>query len=1514
MPGRHASTVTRFIERLHRAVSRSALLRIAMRRSGGSMLDISAFDGLGDGTADRVLAAFIGPLPEPADREDGGPDSRSRGRGGSRTNADDDDEDRPGTPRPRVARVDLAAPDAAGLFDGAGEDESDAAGAGRRSTVGPRLERHLKSILRRAGLARRETGVHALWFGWPLLKVSSTEGDNAQTVLAPLFLFPAEVTPSDRRRSLVHIGRHDEAGEPRWNSVLQEWLDKKLGITLEAPPNDLGDWRATEFLAWIEKTVAAFRPAPDLDLAGGMVPVPTRLSDAGPSTTAELLHAGALGLYRWQNAAVLRDLETICGEARCPEPLEGFLEGRPRPQPSADEPEEFDRHLVTDADYSQARVVWASREAEGLVMHGPPGTGKSQTIVNVIADALSRGERVLMVSQKDAATRVVHNRLKQAGLGELCLEVHDAEADRLSVFRAIRTQVDELPDKAPAQPGQRRILAEEIEALEGELDAFAVAMRVADEEIGVAYGEVQALRGQASERFPEVRPLEELPPEIASIDREGLTRLETRLRELGRLFREAGLPDNPWRGRVKDVEHRVGFQQDLATALDLLRARSRELDEAVEAIRAATPTQSVGRIAGDPDTWRRRIDGCLEIATEIAADSEEMRREIVAWLGILRSAADEDVSTGSGAGPAAAETALAAAAEAVEAVRRSDEHPADPAWRAALEQASNERVQTVLAACAAVDRGLKRSWFARLFDGGFRKARRVLAAVRQDATGDLLADVAASGVRHGEALRHEQAVRRAAAGCHPVHERSFDDVESAKAWIRLVHDAGERARRARDLLDAAPPLQDMIERACAGSPPEVGDESLRQALRLRGERLSAVLEALGSLSAFFKSTELERRAAACRGGGSLESWIDAVEANRPRLVSLAAWDAELESLDSPTRLVVHGCYDATRDHARSNESPTTFGERWATIATVSVASRWDAFLRRTHPVLGRVTATGHVERVERLRQKLAKKRALESKAILATWGRRQQERRGYQWKAVFKLRGGTRGPSLRLREAISQSAEEGLFDMRPCWLTNPAAVSEIFPLRPDLFDLVVFDEASQCPLEQSIPTIYRGTRVLIAGDQKQLPPTSFFSSAGDEEEFGDGSGAGDDEDAEKGAGGDGDTSDEAVVVERARSRIGREHVATSGDLLEAAVGTLPETYLQVHYRSRHPELIQYSNHAFYEGRLEAPPLAAGDGGEPPIVLAHREDVYRDRTNRDEALRVVDTLAELIAAPTPPTIGVVTFNKPQRDLIEDLLDERSAESPEFAERLGRARAREDDGLDVGLFVKNLENVQGDERDVMVFSTTFGRDGAGRFRRFFGPVGQVGGERRLNVAVTRAKRRVIVVSSMPVREVSEALGDLGGDGGLKPRDFLQLYLEYARAVEHEDHGQVRRLLDRLSRRGGVATGGGPDSPFEVEVLEALERMGVDAHPQIGDGGFRIDIGIPHRERTRGYALGIECDGAAYHSDRSARIRDVWRQEILESRGWRIHRIWSRSWWDDRPGELNRLEKAVRTALEG
>jgi hypothetical protein len=216
--------------------------------------------------------------------------------------------------------------------------------------------------------------------------------------------------------------------------------------------------------------------------------------------------------------------------------------------------------------------------------------------------------------------------------------------------------------------------------------------------------------------------------------------------------------------------------------------------------------------------------------------------------------------------------------------------------------------------------------------------------------------------------------------------------------------------------------------------------------------------------------------------------------------------------------------------------------------------------------------------------------------------------------------------------------------------------------------------------------------------------------------------------------------------------------------------------------------------------------------------------------------------------------------------------------------------------------------------MIFSTTFGRDAGGRFYRRFGPVGALEGERRLNVAVTRAKQRVIVVGSMPIQEISTALSSHAAPGSqLTPSCYLQLYLAYAKAVSDGDEQRVSDILQRVGRKSVALATGSPESPFEEDVREAIEKLGFTVHSQVGDSGFRIDLGVLAPDPKDGYLLGIECDGAPYHSSRSARLRDVWREQILRGRGWRLHRIWSTRWWYHRGEEIERLRAALEASLE-
>ncbi len=358
----------------------------------------------------------------------------------------------------------------------------------------------------------------------------------------------------------------------------------------------------------------------------------------------------------------------------------------------------------------------------------------------------------------------------------------------------------------------------------------------------------------------------------------------------------------------------------------------------------------------------------------------------------------------------------------------------------------------------------------------------------------------------------------------------------------------------------------------------------------------------------------------------------------------------------------------------------------------------------------------------------------------------------------------------------------------------------------------------------------------------------------------------------------------------------------------------------MHYRSEHPLLIQFSNKAFYGGRLQCPPTRTPNVGKPPIEMVEVNGTYEKRVNEMEARETVRLLTELwLAHGVTDTIGVVTFNLQQQDRIENLLQEEALRSEPFRHRYETECNRQDGQQDVSFFVKNLESVQGDERDIMIFSTTYGRDSRGQFKRYFGPVNFEGGERRLNVAVTRAKKKIFILTSLPIEEISDIFSVSEHRPGTRVsgRDYLQAYMRYVRAVSTGDTAslvEVQKQAEELGTLAGVPTSTArsvvdADSDFETAVYDELVRKGFTVDTQVGDSGFRIDLAIKDPRDGHGFVLGIECDGRSYHSQFTARARDIWRQQILQGRGWNIHRVWSTNWWLDPEVEIDKIIATVQ-----
>jgi hypothetical protein len=427
--------------------------------------------------------------------------------------------------------------------------------------------------------------------------------------------------------------------------------------------------------------------------------------------------------------------------------------------------------------------------------------------------------------------------------------------------------------------------------------------------------------------------------------------------------------------------------------------------------------------------------------------------------------------------------------------------------------------------------------------------------------------------------------------------------------------------------------------------------------------------------------------------------------------------------------------------------------------------------------------------------------------------------------------------------------------IKPCMLMSPISVSQFLDSEVMKFDLILFDEASQIVPEDAICSIYRGKCVVVAGDNKQLPPTSFFQKS--------------------------------LIDDMDWDEMTDADVEVFDSILDECLGIgLPVKTLRWHYRSRHEDLIAFSNNYFYDGSLVTFPSAEANHRALGVKFFHVPDGIYDRGGRRDNLKEAEVVADLVFEHfkeyPKKTLGVVTFSIAQMEAVEDAIDRRLDLQPEFEQYFREDRLE-------GFFVKNLENVQGDERDVMIFSVGYGRDQQGLITMNFGPLNKPGGERRLNVAVTRAREKTILVSSIKSSDM-----DLEATKAAGVRSLYH-YLEYA-----EKGPDI--LLSRKPQDNGFT------SPLEKEVAEEIRRMDYQIDTNVGCSDYKIDIGVIDPANPGHYLLGVECDGLTYLSSSSARDRDRLREQVLNNLGWRIHRIWSPTWVARKESEVRKLKEAL------
>jgi len=1263
------------------------------------------------------------------------------------------------------------------------------------------LDRSLRRLDEQARLAIEEQGVNTLFLALGMLHYA--EADTSDQVFnAPLVLLPVELSRKSAR-SGYRIRAADD--EPVVNPALAEYLRLDFGITLPELPDSstiADDYDLQTLISSVSHLVAGRR---------------------GWSITTDVV----LALFSFQKFVMYKDLEANASAVaahRLVRQLVGRegdrVIGLPEDVRSLDLDREFAPEAtaqVVDADSSQLRAIAGVARGYDLVLEGPPGTGKSQTITNLIAQALGAGKSVLFVAEKMAALDVVHSRLVKAGLGEFCLELHSTKASKRTVMRSLAAAIDAslqpvsvVMQAGVALPGVRTTLNDYVRALHTPHGTLGMTPFE-------AYGALAPVRG-ADQSAPETTatstPRLRYGRRVDDVSREKLGSTVRELRELAAAARGVGEPSrHPWRDATKTLytEDDVATVRELAADLGSRIADVRRQAAEVERTFGLAAIQT----AADVDTADR-------VATV-------MSRSPGASTEVL-STADWD-------------TAPSSALQLIERGRSV------AALRTRVEQHFTSAVleQTHATDIAYVERKAEGLLgFLAPLDTRWRAIRSRWTGYRVSTYRPSLAEQSAEMkqvdrlVAERNALKESEATGRSLFGTHwHGEETSWDALDAYVQWVVELRSCVTRYK----LGPAA------IAVASQPSPNVATVHALRDATADALGTLDRLRAVIGWPSGYLSAAtfeELQQRAEALIAAASAGPRWAAFEGTRQTVAAGIA--AEL--LDG-----------AMRGSPSFDVLPDAFLRAFF--------MKWLTEVIQERPALARFDALTHEQRIAEFRR-LDREVLAENQAALTARLRDRAQERLQDTKARDAL------PFLQREMAKQRNhsplrrtlklAESAIRAIKPCFLMSPLSVAQYLAGGEPAFDVVIFDEASQLPSEDAIGAIARGRQLVVVGDPKQLPPTNFFMVA---------------------------ASPDAVPV----ADDGTPLYSDAESVLEEFMGAgVPMSRLRWHYRSAHESLISFSNVAFYDADLftfpstETTTSAAGlrfefvDGG-----------TYEGKgLNSTEARRVADAvvafareqLARRARGQTTESLGVGTFNLRQQLAVQDELEVRRRDDPTLEPFFDRS-------LPEPFFVKNLENIQGDERDAIFLSVTYAKAADGVLRYNFGALNGENGWRRLNVLTTRARRRMHVFSSIRAADINPSSAVSAG-----PR-LLRDFLDYA------EHG-------RLAVPAGESAGA-TESPFEREVMIALVERGLQVVPQVGVAGYRIDLGVVDADAPGRFVCGIECDGVAYHSSETARDRDRLRHQVLEARGWTLLRVWSTDWFKDRAGQVDRIVRLVEAARE-
>lgn len=1059
-------------------------------------------------------------------------------------------------------------------------------------------------------------------------------------------------------------------------------------------------------------------------------------------------------------------------------------------------------HEVVDADSSQILALLEARAGRSMVIEGPPGTGKSQTITNLIAEAVAEGKKVLFVSEKRAALEVVWRNLERAKLHEICLELHSNKTHK----KAFYTKLKETIDLGIPRTHQAAAQLQKLTTVRAKLNDYCNAIH-------------QIIPGR------DISPIEAMGCLVAlGVEHDGLKKPEFSIMKAWQYPVFKSHLDLVLRIEAKVKQIGVPSRNPFfGSALNLLLPEdkliiSEKIKEAkVKIIALQEAARDLASFFGLPTPLDFAETHTIGRAADKAVDLPELAGVAVSletWVENKRNL----------------EVVIESGKKFLYIRNRLKDKLKPEAWDTEVE---TDRV--VLEKYGEV-------WW-RFFVVDYWKTRKKLSGLYHGKLPNQNAERLDSVKAILESQSKQREIEKDQALCQKFfcaqwHGETSDwsALETVlKAIISLHKEIGKK-RLPKDLLKF---LEARYDREIVK----------RHASHVHNSIKSAE-NGINTVLTFLKAQE------------NLKMLADAPFSQQVERLDIWLSDlSPLEDLISFNHLLTEAKSLGLTEVVQIAIDWPLAGER---LVEVFKRTWYSGVLREAcekRPELATFDRQNHETSVETFRQL---DRLLveynQTKILLKHW---QGVPRGTAGGSLGTLqREFEKRSRHRTIRNIMAEAGEAIQAIKPVFMMSPISIAMYLPPDGPKFDLVIFDEASQVKPEDAFCAIIRGKQSIVVGDSKQMPPTSFFDKMTQ----------------------DGEEPDEEVELNVTRDIESILGMMSS----KLPVESSRRRDLRWHYRSRHESLIATSNRLFYRERLVVfPNPECKPKGMGLKFNYHPETVYDRggaRKNCAEARIVANAVLHHIKENPKVSVGVVAFSLAQQEAIQDELELLRAQSPIFNE-FDRHNPTEP------LFVKNLETVQGDERDVIYISLGYGRDKDNFVSMNFGPVNKTGGERRLNVLITRARVRCEVFSNIKSSDLRVAETQSTGVQTLKT------FLHFAETGE----------LDIPA-----LTGREPMSPFEEAVIEQLRKHGYKVEPQVGSAGFFLDIGVCDPASPEQFVLGIECDGAKYHSARCARDRDRLRQSVLERRGWRIYRIWSTDWWRNQDREMRRVLAAINQAI--